>query len=266
MTSDRNFDDLAHRFEKNVYQSLKGRIRLGVLERDLREFESDLFVGERKNALNILDAGAGKAPMSLSFAAAGHNVTLVDLSVEMLKHAVAEVESKDFSNRVSVYHGSVQQFCEESKTRDDNQYDLILCHAVVEWLSDPLSVITALVERLSVGGKLSLSFYNKDGSVFKNLLRTNFKKIETQDFSGGRRSLTPSFPREIDEVKEWLSDLPLRLLCHSGIRVFHDYIFNRDDLNRDPDSLYQWELHYSRISPFRELGRYQHFLLEKTTG
>lgn len=266
MTSDRNFDDLAHRFEKNVYQSLKGRIRLGVLKRDLSEFIPQLF-SSAGTRLNLLDAGAGKAPMSIECAALGHRVTLVDLSLEMLKHAVAKVESEQLDKHVDVYHGSIQQYCQQycdqQMAQSNQQYDVIFCHAVLEWLQDPLPVLTNLVDRLSKGGKLSLSFYNLDGAIYKNLLRTNFKKMESQSFSGRRRSLTPTYPRKIEDVKHWLSDLPVELLCHSGIRVFHDYVFNLENRERDPDSLYQWELFYSRQSPFRELGRYQHFLLEK---
>ena len=38
MSGDRNFDDLAPRFKRNVYGGLKGELRLRVLQRDFDEF------------------------------------------------------------------------------------------------------------------------------------------------------------------------------------------------------------------------------------
>ena len=35
-SQDRNFDDLAGRFKKNIYGGLKGAVRLAVLQRDFR--------------------------------------------------------------------------------------------------------------------------------------------------------------------------------------------------------------------------------------
>lgn len=262
VSGDRNFDDLAHRFERNVYQSLKGKIRLGVIERDLQEFSSELFTASQK-PLRILDVGAGRAPISIKLAQLGHQVTLVDVSVEMLKHAYADAEQSGVLDRIEFFHGSGQAYSEQAASVGNKSFDLILCHAVVEWLQSPQPLMIYLTDLLASGGLLSLSFYNVHGGVFKNLLRTNFKRINRQDFSGSKRSLTPRYPRTISEVFSWFELLPVTRLCHSGIRVFHDYIFNEQDRDREPEELLKWELFYSRESPFRELGRYQHLLYKR---
>ncbi len=41
--------------------------------------------------------------------------------------------------------------------------DLILFHAVLEWVADPLSVLQTLWSMLRPGGTLSLMFYNANG-------------------------------------------------------------------------------------------------------
>ena len=53
----------------------------------------------------------------------------------------------------------------------------------------------------------------------------------------------------------------MQLLSHSGIRVFHDYIFNEEHRARDPQILLELELEFSQQEPYRSLGRYVHFLL-----
>ena len=254
MAGDRNFDDLAHRFANNIYQTLKGRIRLSVIDRDLRECVPELFA---EQPLSLLDAGCGRAPVSNPLLAFGHSLSLVDVSVEMLKLALADVEG--CSNKPAWFHGSVMQF--QQQRWDGALFNVIFCHAVIEWVEDPLALLRSLKSMLAADGMLSLTFYNRDGLIYKNLLRTNFSKIKQQSFSGSRRSLTPSYPRTIEEVKQWSQTLGFNVVCHSGIRVFHDYIFNGADRDRSPEELLEMELEFSRYPAFRELGRYQHLIL-----
>jgi len=256
MAGDRNFDDLAHRFASNVYQTTKGQVRLAVIERDLAAHCPEL---SGVKPLSILDAGCGKSPLATKFLAQGHNLTLVDVSVEMLKLALDDLAQH--AGDVTWFHGSIQQYAWENW--QGTPFDLITCHALLEWVEDPLDVVGVLSHLMHPGSKLSLLFYNIDGLIFKNLLRTNFKKVMQQDYAGSRRSLTPRYPRKINEVLNWCEQAGLLLLAHSGIRVFHDYILNTEDRNRQPDQLLALELEFSTQSPYRELGRYQHFLLEK---
>ena len=49
MKADRNFDDLAPRFQRKVYGGIKGQIRLAVLEKDLTDPpQQDLRKGEQR--------------------------------------------------------------------------------------------------------------------------------------------------------------------------------------------------------------------------
>ncbi|WP_317929281.1 methyltransferase [Halioxenophilus sp. WMMB6] len=257
MSGDRNFDDLAHRFASNVYQTLKGQIRLAVIERDLKKWLPELY---QAGQLTILDAGCGRAPVSVPLLGAGHHLTLVDLSVEMLKLALADAER--FSPLKPVwFHDSIVHFQQQSWS--GQPFDLVLCHAVLEWVAEPTELLASLQQMVKPGGWLSIIFYNVDGLIYKNLLRTNFRKIREGKLQGGKRSLTPTYPRCIDEVLGWLAELNLSVVAHSGIRVFHDYIFNEADRTRAPEELLAMELQFSQRSPYRELGRYQHLLLRR---
>ena len=84
MSTDRNFDDLAEKFQRKIYGSLKGQARIAVLRRDLERILS-LKSAERR--LAILDAGGGQGQLSLHYAAQGHKVVLCDISERMLELA-----------------------------------------------------------------------------------------------------------------------------------------------------------------------------------
>jgi S-adenosylmethionine-dependent methyltransferase len=259
MTSDRNFDDLAPRFQRKVYGGLKGQLRLAVLEKDLKDFYPRALLPAQDRPLNILDAGGGTAPFSIDLAKLGHRVTLCDLSKKMLAQAENNFLDLNLSDGLELFHGPIQ----EHSPQRFSGYDLVLCHAVLEWVQDPEGLIRHLMRLLAVNGMLSLTFYNLTGMIFKNLLRTNYKKILEKDYSGLPGGLTPTWPRRPEEVLEWLSIHPFEIFCHSGMRVFHDYILDIKDRERDPSTVMALELKLSRRLPYRDMGRYQHILGQK---
>lgn len=257
---DRNFDDLAHRFKRNVYDRLKGDIRLAVLERDLQEFLGEPIAQGMTKPLRILDAGGGQGQFSIHLAALGHQVVVCDISAEMLKLAQLNCEAAGVEDRVQLYHGSIQAFAEQSV----GDFDLVLCHAVLEWVVEPEKLLKTLLGQLAPGGFLSLTFYNINSITMKNLLRTNFKKVIDGNYRGYRGSLTPTYPRDPERVYEWLDALSIESLCRSGIRCFHDYILEPDHRAVEPEQQLLLELRLSREEPWRSLGRYIHVLSKKS--
>ncbi len=271
---DRNFDDLAKRFQKNIYGGLKGDIRLAVLERDctahlpIAPFNStipsttNLTTNPATDCWRILDAGGGQGQFSLQLAQAGHKVVICDISAEMLKLAQEQVDQLGLADRVQLIHCALQDLSQYLPA-GLQQFDFVICHAVMEWMQEPQSLLPCLLSYLKPQGYLSLTFYNIHSLIYKNLLRTNFKKIINKDYGGSRGSLTPINPLEPQQVLDWLADLQLQLLSHSGIRVFHDYIFNEEHRAREPQTLLQLELEFSQQEPYRSLGRYIHLLAKR---
>lgn len=250
---DRNFDDLTPRFRRNIYATLKGQLRLAVLRRD---FAQHIGAGN----LRILDVGAGQGQFALELARQGHALTLTDLSQVMLGQAEELFDSAraDIS-WPTFYCGPLQELPANAWP----PFDVVLCHAVMEWLQDPQDVLRYLLPLVKPGGYLSVIFYNKHGMVFKNLLRTNFKKVARGDCRGHRGSLTPLNPLEPERVRAWFNTAGLSMVCESGIRVFHDYILDDAERKRQGDELVEQELVFSQKMPFRDLGRYMHFLARK---
>ena len=259
--NDKNFDGMAPRFQRNIYASLKGDIRLAVLKRDFFEHIFQLTDVEKTDSkgTKVFDAGGGQGHFALDLARYGCDIVLCDLSQDMLETAKQQVVAAGLETNFRFINDSVQSYL----VHDKQTFDIVLCHALLEWLENPLEVLRMLADALRPGGYLSLIYYNLDGLIYKNLLRTNFKKIRKQQWSGFRGSLTPTHPLQRQQVNEWLITLPLTPLCESGIRVFSDYILDKSQRERDRDGVIEMELAFSRRDPFRYFGRYVHVLLRK---
>ncbi|BFM11941.1 tRNA uridine 5-oxyacetic acid(34) methyltransferase CmoM [Simiduia litorea] len=257
LDSDRNFDDLAPRFARNVYGGAKGALRLAVLQRDFQQHLSELL--GQATGVDIFDAGGGQGQFGLTQAVAGHRLTLCDISAEMLALAKAHAEVMG-ATQVEFIHDSAQRIAQQPVHQ--RRYDLVLCHAVLEWVVDQEGLLKALSDFLKPGGYLSLTFYNRHGLVMKNLLRGQEPPILTGEFRPHRGSLTPNRPLDPAQVLAWL-EADWQLLCHSGIRVFQDYQLTPESRLMSPQTLLELELRLSREEPFRSLGRYQHLLLKK---
>ena len=135
MTEDRNFDDIAHKFAKNIYGSDKGEIRQVIVWEDLEQLLAK--VGGQEQSLEVLDAGGGLAQMSQKLAKLGHHISLCDLSSEMLQLAKQDIEKNGLLEQYRLIHSPVQMI--ENHLTD--KVDVVMFHAVMEWLADPKSAL-----------------------------------------------------------------------------------------------------------------------------
>ncbi len=244
---DRNFDDLAERFQRRVYGGLKGQIRLEVLRRDLDQ----LIAGEQR--LKILDIGAGLGQLAIELAGEGHEVHYNDLSQKMLEYARDQARSRGLVDSMAWHPGRYQQLTE-------GKFDLVLCHALLEWVDDPQGVIHFCARVLRRGGALSLSFYNPAGKTYRNLIRGNFDWLDTGDaYQSDAGSLTPNRPCSAETVDKWLKQQGFQTVKASGIRVFHDYVVEKRGGHTDTRAVLDKELEFSGLEPFKWLGRYLHY-------
>ncbi len=260
--TDRNFDDLAPRFARNVYGGLKGAVRLAVLRRDLSETLPQALAPAGASPLRVLDAGGGQGQFGLQIAACGHALTLCDISEEMLSLAREQAEALQLDS-VEWRHASIQALAAEVAAGERAPYDLVLCHSVLEWVADQPGLVQTLRTLVRGDGLLSLSFYNRHGLIMKNLLRGRRPPILDADFVPSAGSLTPTRPLEPNAVLQWLDEGGWQRLCHSGIRVFHDLLLTPVGRAMPQAQLLALELELSRQEPYRALGRYQHVLARR---
>ena len=249
---DKNFDPLVEQFQRKIYDTDKGAWRLRLLQEDLAEFY------RAANSLMIWDAGCGFAQISLGLAERGHRLTLCDVSEKMLAHARQHFERAALTAK---FHHQAAQALAPCLP----QFDLVLCHALLEWLAEPLPTLQVVADRVKPGGYLSLLFYNRNAMVFANVLKGGWRwqNLLNDSYLGRGKRLTPPNPQYPHEVVECLEQWGFAVKVHTGIRVFHDYIA-RDILDRSKRAeLFELERRYCRMPTYRSMGRYIHLLVRR---
>lgn len=108
----------------------------------------------------VLDVGCGGGILSESLAAAGANVTGIDLAPRVLE--VARLHLFESALSVDYREISVEALAEESA----GAFDAIACMEMLEHVPDPGSVIAACATLLKPGGRLFLSTLNRTPLAF----------------------------------------------------------------------------------------------------
>ncbi len=256
--ADQDFDAVAKGFEGEVYGSTKGQVRLGVLREDLFSAIPELGSG----GLSVLDAGGGAGRMSLLLAEAGNRVVLADPSREMLGRAErAFAESRHGAGgSVATVRASIQDL--EGELAGE-RFDVVCCHAVLEWLADPQGALGNLVDFLGAQGHLSLMFYNRDAALLKRALEGDLSLALGEGVPHRAGWGEGATPLAEDTVRGWLGELGLRVRSKAGIRVLHDHV--PDDLRRPGriGELLEAEKRLRGREPFAFLGQHTHLVCER---
>jgi tRNA 5-carboxymethoxyuridine methyltransferase len=248
---DRNFDNLVDNFEQRIYQSNKGDWRLQLLK-------EDLALLHQQHPLSIWDAGCGFAQVGLWFAEAGHQVTLCDISEKMLERAKTAFIRAGIT--ADFHHSPAQTLAQQLPP-----FDLVLFHAVVEWLAEPIASLLKVADRVKPNGYLSLLFYNRNAMVYSNTLKGGWRLQNLLDDSyiGQGKKLTPPNPQYPHALIQSLDQAGFSIERHTGIRVFHDYL-TADALQKTAEEeLFQLEYRYCRLPTYRDMGRYVHLLCKR---
>lgn len=271
--TDRSFDAIADYFEKKVYGGLKGDIRLAVLRRDIFAYTAQMSK-ELGRPLRVLDVGAGLAQIAIKLAAQGHSVIINDISANMLEKAKASAAEIDKNLDIRWYVCPYQEIedklaIDELQNKDSMaknaektaKFDLIMSHALLEWLAEPAAIMDFCDRLLAEHGALSLCFYNPASFDYRNLIMGNFNLLDNTDYKADtKKSLTPNYPVAKEEVESWLTTHHYQTILTSGLRVFHDYAPLKRGGHNDPDAVIRMELRYSQREPYKWLGRYLHIM------
>lgn len=250
-TGDRSFDDLAERFEKRIYGSSKGEIRQAVIWRDLN------VILPKNKKLRVLDLGGGLGLSSIKLSQLGHYVCFNDISPVMTKKAILLAKKAGVAEQIDWHVSSYQDLVDQLQ----GKFDLILCHALLEWLEHPEKIFPIIASLLKKEGVLSLCFYNPAGMVYRNLIRGNFNRVtQKESYQADKGSLTPDSPCEFSEVKQWLVENQFDIESVSGIRVFNDYAVEKRGGLKLPEAVLAMELEYSQLEPYKRMGRYLHIM------
>jgi S-adenosylmethionine-dependent methyltransferase len=263
------FDANAEAWEDYTFTPL-GRLRQELTLRQMAQ-----HLGPLPRSLKVLDAGGGTASYALPLAQQGHQVCLLDFSARMLTIARQKVEqlAPSLLERIDFCHASVEET--PSLFRPD-YFDLILCHTLLEYVSEPWGVLRTLTTVLQPGGLISLLLANSYADALRwALARGDLEKarlalrpssgqalrerVSSADLFGLPRR---TFPTEV--VQEALVDAGVEVVAEYGVRIFADYL----PAEKLADSeffarLLELEAAAGALDPYRLIARYIHLLGRK---
>jgi len=250
---DYNFDIFVEKFEKSIYGTFKGEWRLKLLKEDLEE----LYSSEKK--LDILDAGCGFGQISLWFAKRGHNLVCCDISYKMLEKAKENFKKEGLAD-IPFFQKPAQEIVKELPKQD-----LIIFHAVIEWLAEPLKSLEKILDGVKSGGYISLLFFNYNSLVYRNVLQGSwrFDTILEKKWYGRGKRLTPPYPQKPHEIRDFLKKQGFKIERQTAIRVFYDYMSKEVLENSDMEKLMRLEYLHAREETFKDMGRYIHILAKR---
>lgn len=259
--TDKIFDGLAEKFRKNVYGTNKGWLRQELLSRDLQQIP---FIAKSESA-EVLDIGGGLGQMSDWFARQGHKVTFTEPADDMRSDAQSlfQQQSDQYTYPVKSFNYRLQELSEHLPPAR-----LVVCHAVLEWLHQPMDALPIIAGQMQKAGWLSLMFFNEDGLRFSNIVKGNYDKAlrDTLDGTGQRLRLTPISPQKPEQVIEGLKQQGLEIVSVAGIRVFTDYLRDKHPSDSDLEKLLELEWRYCHQEPYWRMGRYIHVLAKKAVN
>ena len=202
----------------------------------------------------ILDFGSGEGITANHFAKK-NDVTAIEPSEEMLSNAWKEYEYTQILGDVNAL-----------STFNDETFDIIICHNVLEYIDDKEAVVKALVRVLKKGGILSIAKHNRAGRVMQMaVLLDDFEKANA--LLDGENSTASKFGAiryyEDEDILMWEPGLNISEVF--GIRTFWDLQQNQEKHGNEEwqDKMMQLEMRVAQIPEYRDIAFFHHILLKK---
>ena len=202
----------------------------------------------------ILDFGSGEGITANHFAKK-NDVTAIEPSEEMLSNAWKDNEYNQIVGDVNALF-----------LFEDETFDIIICHNVLEYIDDKEAVVKALTRVLKKDGVLSITKHNRAGRVMQMaVLLDDFEKANA--LLDGENSTASKFGAiryyEDDDIIKWASELTVSEVF--GIRTFWDLQQNQEKHGDEnwQDKMMQLEMRVAQIPAYKEIAFFHHLLLKK---
>lgn len=202
-----------------------GRIRYAVVAHTL-----DVVVGDARG-LRVLDVGGGDGRDSLHLAGRGHDVTVLDPSAALLARAQAGAAAAGCNDHLTTVEAGI----DDLRGLDLGEFDLVLCHNVLQYRDDLRRSVGAVVAMADSGALISLLCPNPAASVLAAVVRGGdpAAALAALDATTGR---SETFDREVDLVTVEAAHSALvgagcELVHQFGIRCVTDLV--ADDARKD---------------------------------
>lgn len=203
---------------------------------------------------SILDFGSGEGVTANHFAK-NNNVVAIEPSEDMLVNRWADFEYKQIQGDVT----KLSDF-------DDNTFDMIICHNVLEYIEDKKHVLDELHRVLKPQGVLSIVKHNRAGRVMQMAVLLD-ELEKANELLDGKNSSASKFGAiryyEDEMISEWSPGLTIKD-CF-GIRTFWDLQQNQEKHNSEEwqNRMMQLEMRVSQMDEYRKIAFFHHLLVSK---
>ncbi len=253
---------LADLFADEAYASVKGYVRTFVLHHQLLEHLPAA-------PATVLDVGGGAGHQSFPLAQAGYEVTVLDPSPAMLDKAHERLQRLPAGVRQQV---TLLQADGESADEavQGRRFDAVLCHGVLGYLDQPVSLVDQLCRCAAPGGVVSIMTGNAKASAVRPALEQRWddalaafdSRVEIGVLGVQGRADT------VEEIGELMERAGVATERWYGVWLFVDWLeFGGVEL--DPSDTERVaataavELEASRRDPYRQLSRVFHLVGRK---
>ena len=203
---------------------------------------------------SILDFGSGEGVTANHFAE-DNNVVAIEPSEDMLVNRWADFEYKQIQGDVT----TLSDF-------EDNTFDMIICHNVLEYIEDKKHVLDELHRVLKPQGVLSIVKHNRAGRVMQMAVLLD-ELEKANELLDGKNSTASKFGAiryyEDEMISEWSPGLTIKD-CF-GIRTFWDLQQNQEKHNSEEwqSRMMQLEMRVSQMDEYRNIAFFHHLLVSK---
>lgn len=171
----------------------------------------------------VLDIGGGTGGFAVRVAEHGHQVSVVDPSPDALAILDRRSSETQVSDRVRGVQGDLSTLADLVAAGEvAAQFDLVMCHGVLEVVDDPASAVQALAGRVRSGGVLSLLVAQRHAAVVARAsaghLAQALATLRGQDAQDTPRRFT------VAEVSALLDGAGFTDTTMHAVRVFTDLV------------------------------------------
>jgi SAM-dependent methyltransferase len=239
--------------------SMIGRLRDVVRQEVLRSQLSGLRQ-LRGGPARVLDVGCGQGTQARYLARAGHDVTGLDSSDELLARFEDELagEPAEVSCRVHLIRGPG----ERAADLVTGTFGLVMCHGVLMYLDDPGPMLTALSGVAAADGAISLLVRNGLAPAMRDGLRGDWqaalRAFDSKDYTN-RLGLAARAhaPADVDRA---LAPLGWQRQDWFGVRVFTDHLDEPAPQPHELPALLAAEREAGRRDPYRSVAALLHLV------
>ncbi len=215
-----------------------------------------------KPASRVLDVGCGQGTQALHLARAGHDVTGLDPSEDLLatfRDAVA-LEPAEVAGRVTL----VQASLEDAPDAVAGSFDLVLCHGVLMYFDDVAAALAMLDRLATKGGRLSLLVRNGLAPAMRDGLRGRWSEalaaFDSLDYVN--RLGVPAHAHTPEQIDALTAPLGWRRRQWYGVRVFTDHHGETPPPEDGLADLLDAEEEAGRRDPYRQVAALLHLVYD----